>query len=393
MSVLVLVALALLMASPAAAQGATPPPDVPRLTALSEGLVVTGHVLPVDREGRLAGTDVASQTKQALANLDVLLKSGGSSLARAASVHVQLRSAGDFAAMNAAYAPMFPADPPARTTIVAEPALAGALVQVSAVGVKAGAPRDVVHPKAWPKSPNPYSYAIKSGDTLFMAGLVARRGQDNAIVEGDVAAQTEVVLQNAQAILEAAGMGFADVVSSRVFIADTSFFQPMNEAYRGRFPEPRPVRATVVCSLMNPAFKVEITLTAVQQPKQLVVPPKEDGSPGTAGPNFSPALRVGGRVYLAGLMSYTPATRDDMRAQTAAVMASATRLLKQAGASIAEVAEAIVYVTDMRRAADARQAVRDALGRDDVAVTILGTGLVAADGLVEVMLTASRARP
>lgn len=362
--------------------------DPTRAAKLSDTLVVTGHVLPVDTAGRVVGVDVGSQTKLALGNLDAVLKGMGSSLARTASVHVYLRHAADFAAMNAAYVQMFAGDPPVRTTIVGEPAQAGALIQVSAIGVVDGAQREVIHPPAWPKSPLPYSYGIKSGDTLFLAGMVARRGLDNVTVEGDITAQTEVALQNAQAVLEAAGMSFADVVSSRVFITDQSYFPAMNEAYRGRFPEPRPVRATVVCPLIAPVYKVEITLTAVKQAKQLVVVQNADGTPGTAGPNFSPGIRVGDRLYLSGLLGSTAETRGDMRAQAAAATASAKRLLESGGASVADVVEATIFVTDMPRAAEARNAVRDALGRDTLAVVVTGTGLVVPDGLVEVMLTA-----
>jgi 2-iminobutanoate/2-iminopropanoate deaminase len=362
--------------------------DPPRAARLSDTLVVTGHVLPVDTAGRVVGIDIGSQTKLALGNLDALLKGMGSSLARAASIHVYLRNAADFAAMNAAYTPMFAADPPVRTTIVGEPAMPGALIQVAAVGVVDGAQREVVHPASWPKSPLPYSYGIRSGDTLFLAGMVARRGQDNVTVEGDIAAQTEVALQNAQAVLEAAGMSFADVVSSRVFITDASYFGAMNEAYRGKFPEPRPVRATVVCPLIAPAYKVEITLTAVKQPRQLVVPRNADGTPGVPGPNFSPGIRVGDRVWLSGLLGNTPETRGDMRAQATAATAAAKRLFDLSGASYTDVVEATVFVVDMARAAEARKAVTETLGRDNLPVVVTGTGLVVPEGLVEVMLTA-----
>src|SRR5438094_141940 len=82
----------------------------------------------------------------------------------------------------------------------------------------------VVHPSDWIKSPNPYSYGIKTGNTLFLSGLISRNGKDNTTVKGDVSAQTKTVLDNGAAILKQAGMSFADVVSARVFLPDDTTF-------------------------------------------------------------------------------------------------------------------------------------------------------------------------
>lgn len=386
-------ALSLTLGPPAVAHAQTPMPARAHLmhhaTRTADGLVVTGHVLPVDAAGRLVEGAIGEQTTQALRNLDALLKAHGASLARAASVHVHLKRGGDFAAMNAAYAPMFAEAPPVRTTIVAEPRMPGALVQVSAVALAEGRERVVVFPPGWTKSPNPYSYGIRSGDTLWLAGLVARRGTDNAIVEGDMAAQARVVFDNAEAILGAAGFTLGDVVSARVFVTDAAAFQAMNEAYRARMPEPRPARATVVCALMHPAFAVEMTFVAVRGGKQAVTTPRPDGTPGTPGPNFSSAMRAGARTWLAGFLGTNDQTRGDVMAQAREALATTARTMKAAGVSWRDVVEAVVYVTDIAAAAGVERLVREASGRPDLPIVSVGTGLVAADGLVEIMVSAS----
>ena len=167
---------------------------------------------------------------------------------------VYLRNAGDFAAMNEVYATYWPKDPPTRTTVVVtQPlALADGLIEISAVAIPNGGERVVVHPSDWMKSPNPYSYGIKSGNTLFLSGLVSRNGKDNTPVKGDITAQTKTVLDNGAAILKAAGMSFADVVSSRIFLTDDTTFQAMNAAYRTYFPTMPPARATVKTGLTRP---------------------------------------------------------------------------------------------------------------------------------------------
>src|SRR5207247_3123455 len=92
-----------------------------------------------------------------------------------------LKSASNFAAMNEVYRTYWPKDPPARTTVVANLVLPEALVEIAMVAVPKGKERTVVHPADWMQSPNPYSYGIKTGNTLFLAGLVSRNGKDNSV--------------------------------------------------------------------------------------------------------------------------------------------------------------------------------------------------------------------
>src|SRR5262245_39454288 len=136
-----------------------------------------------------AGSDIAKQTSTTLARLDERLRARGSSLADAAAVTVYLRKAADFAAMNDVYRQVWKALPPTRTTVVTEPTVKDALVAMSAAGVPSGADRRLVHPSSWTTSPNPYSYGLRAGDTLFLSGLLARNGRDNSVVNGDIAVQ------------------------------------------------------------------------------------------------------------------------------------------------------------------------------------------------------------
>src|SRR6478752_778394 len=117
-----------------------------------------------------AGPDVGRQTSMTLARLDERLRTERSSLADAAVVTVYLRRASDFAAMNEAYKQVWQALPPTRTTVVADLLTKDALVEMSVVAVEAGGERRLVHPAAWAVSPNPYSYGVRSGDTLFLSG-------------------------------------------------------------------------------------------------------------------------------------------------------------------------------------------------------------------------------
>src|SRR5262249_9880389 len=145
-------------------------PNLPFSPAVKAGgFIYVAGTLGTDASGALAKGDIKAQTKQTLENISATLKAGGSSLANATSVMIYLRSASAFAAMNEVYSTYFPKDPPARTTVVVPQPLANAdgLIEIAMVAVPNGGERVVVHPSDWIKSPNPYSYGIKSGNTLF----------------------------------------------------------------------------------------------------------------------------------------------------------------------------------------------------------------------------------
>jgi reactive intermediate/imine deaminase len=337
----------------------------------------------------VAEGDVRNQTRKVLESIDATLQKAGSSLANAASLQVYLKSAGDFAAMNEVYRTFWKVDPPVRTTIVADFVVPNALIEISAVAVPTGGNRQVIHPSSWMKSPNPYSYGIKSGNTLFLSGLVARNGKDNSVVEGDMAVQTKAVLDNGAEILKAAGMGFGDVVASRVFITDVKNFQAMNDVYRTAFTKDPPARATVVSPLMGPQFQVEITMTAVSGPKQAFTTPAADGTPGKPSPILSSAIKVGNRLYLSGMLGNTAETKGNMEAQTRETLARIGRTLQAAGYGWGDLVDGIVYITDPAQF-DAMNAGYRSVVKELPARATVKAGLVNADGMVEIMFVASK---
>ncbi len=365
-------------------------PTLPFSSAVKAGgfIYVAGSIGPAT--GAL-GTDIKTQTKQTLDNISATLTTAGSSIANAASVTVYLRNAADFAAMNEVYATYWPKDPPARTTVVVtQPlALADGLIEISMVAIPNGGERVVVHPSDWIKSPSPYSYGIRSGNTLFLAGLVSRNGKDNSTVKGDITAQTKTVLENGAAILKEAGMSFADVVSSRIYLTDDATFQAMNAAYRTYFPAMPPARATVKTGLTSPDYAVEITMVAVKDPnRKAITTPNADGAPGNANPNLSSAIQVGDRLYVSGILGNNATNKGDVKAQTAELLTRVGRTLKAAGYDWTNVVDGVVFLPDMTKFPDMNGAYREMFTKDFPARATVGTGLMGADGLVEIMFTA-----
>ena len=349
----------------------------------ADGLVyVAGTIVP---QG-----DIKAQTKAVIESMGQVLQKAGSSLANVASVHVYLTKAEDFAAMNEVYRTFWTKDPPVRTTIVSDLVLPDGLVEMSMVAVPNGGERVVIHPSDWMKSPNPYSYGIRSGDTLFLAGLVSRNGKDNSVVEGDMTAQTKTVLDNAGQVLKAAGMSFDNVVSSRVFITDQTKFQEMNKTYQTFFTKDPPARATVVAPLMGPQYQVEITLTASKQPKQAFTTPAADGSPGKPNPILSSAIKAGNKLYVSGILGNTAETKGSTEAQTVELLNRVGRTLKAAGYDWTNVVDGIVYITDVKNFDAMNKGYRTIFTKDFPSRATVRTGLVNADGLVEIMFVAAK---
>lgn len=356
----------------------------------ANGLIYVAGTLATAASGEIVKGGIKPQTQQVLDNIAATLKAAGSRLSNAASVYVYLRDSADFAPMNEVYRAAFPKDPPARTTIVvgalAQP---DAVVEMSMVAVPDGGERITILPSGWVPSTNPYSYGIKSGNTLFVAGLVSRSGKDNSLVGTDVTSQTKTILDNAGAILDAAGMTYGDVVAARAFLPDADTFQEMNTVYRTYFTKDPPARATVKVALSAADYLVEIAMVAVKDTTRTAfTTPNADGSPGTPNPNLSSAIRVGRRLYVAGTLGSTAANKGDVKAQTAETLARVGRTLKAAGFDWSDVVDGIVYLPDMTRFDEMNAAYRAVMTKDFPARATVGVGLTSADGLVEIMFTA-----
>lgn len=350
----------------------------------ADGLIYVAGTLSQD------GGDVRAQTRKTLDSISDTLKKAGSSLANAASVQVYLTKAEDFAAMNEVFRATWPKDPPARTTIVSDLVVPGALVEISMVAIPTGGERVVIHPKDWIKSPNPYSYGIRSGDTLFLSGLVARNGKDNSVVEGDMTVQAKAVLDNAGEILKEAGMSYDNVVASRVFITDGAQFGAMNKVYTSVFTKEPPTRATVIAPLMGPQYLVEMSLTAVRGTKQVFTTPAADGTPGKPSAILSSAIKMGNRLYVSGILGNNADNKGNTEAQTKEIMARVGRTLKVAGYDWPDVVDGIVYITDVKNFDAMNAGYRSIFTKDFPARATVRTGLVSPEGLVEIMFVASK---
>lgn len=123
-------------------------------------------------------------------------------------------------------------------------------------------PVRAIRTNAAPTPVGPYSQAMRSGAHVFLAGQVGLDPASGKLVEGGIAAQTERVLNNLQAVMEAAGGSLQDIVKTTVFLTDFDEFAQMNTVYARFFPHDPPARSTVGVARLPLGAVVEIEAVA-----------------------------------------------------------------------------------------------------------------------------------
>jgi 2-iminobutanoate/2-iminopropanoate deaminase len=123
--------------------------------------------------------------------------------------------------------------------------------------------RDVIVTKDGPTAIGPYSQAIRANGFVFVSGQIPLDPVTNTLLNGDVAFQTERVIQNLSGILKAAGTGLEKVVRSTVFLKSMNDFAAMNEVYAKHFHTAPPARSTVEVARLPKDVLVEIDVIAL----------------------------------------------------------------------------------------------------------------------------------
>jgi 2-iminobutanoate/2-iminopropanoate deaminase len=153
----------------------------------------------------------------------------------------------------------------AREKVMLKPvATTFAAVGLAAALAIPAAANEVISTENAPAAIGPYSQGIMAGDTLYLAGQIAIDPATGELTPGTIEEETTLVLNNLAAVLEAAGMSLADVVSTTVFLADLDEFGAMNAVYATFFPENPPARATVQAARLPRDVKIEIAAIAVR---------------------------------------------------------------------------------------------------------------------------------
>ena len=123
--------------------------------------------------------------------------------------------------------------------------------------------KEIIQTEHAPQAIGPYSQAVKANGLIFASGQIPIDPQTGQFVAGGIAEQTEQVLKNLEAVLEAAGSGLVNVVKTTVFLIDMQEFTAMNEVYGRFFKEQPPARATVAAARLPRDARVEIEAIAL----------------------------------------------------------------------------------------------------------------------------------
>jgi 2-iminobutanoate/2-iminopropanoate deaminase len=164
--------------------------------------------------------------------------------------------------------------------------------------------RTIASPRA-PKAIGPYSQAVVTRhvpgvETLHAAGQIPIDPATGELVPGDVTAQAERVMANIAAVLEHAGMDFANVVKTTVFLVDLADFAAMNEVYGRRFAGEFPARSTIQVAGLPKGSRIEVEVHAVKHPPAPAAPRKARARRGKKAPPRRKAPRKAGRPGKAG---------------------------------------------------------------------------------------------
>lgn len=122
--------------------------------------------------------------------------------------------------------------------------------------------KEIIATSSAPRAIGPYSQAVKAGGLLFLSGQIPLDPATGELVTGDIAVQTSRVMDNIAAVLAEAGLDFAAVVKTTIYLADLSHFAAVNEVYGSRFATAPPARSTVEVQGLPKGAQVEIEVVA-----------------------------------------------------------------------------------------------------------------------------------
>lgn len=124
--------------------------------------------------------------------------------------------------------------------------------------------RSAIKTSSAPGAIGPYSQAIDTGQIVFLAGQTGLDPATGQIVEGGIQAQSERVMRNLAAVLDAAGLSFDDVAKTTCFLVDMADFEVFNKVYATFVTDPPPARSTIAVRALPRGGLVEVEAIAVR---------------------------------------------------------------------------------------------------------------------------------
>ena len=123
--------------------------------------------------------------------------------------------------------------------------------------------KQIIFTSEAPAPIGPYSQAVKAGNTLYVSGQIALDAESGEMINANITEETHQVMKNMDAVLQAAGMNFGQVVKCSIFVKDMGQFATINEAYGMYFKQDPPARETVEVARLPKDVNVEISCIAI----------------------------------------------------------------------------------------------------------------------------------
>jgi 2-iminobutanoate/2-iminopropanoate deaminase len=124
--------------------------------------------------------------------------------------------------------------------------------------------KNIIKTTKAPAAIGPYSQAVEMNNVLYISGQIPLDPETGKLIDGDITAQTEKVLNNIAAILSGAGYSFSDVVKSTCILSDITNFKAMNEVYGRYYPEKQPARSAYAVKDLPLGALIEIETIAMK---------------------------------------------------------------------------------------------------------------------------------
>ena len=346
-------------------------------------LYVSGHVGP-EPGGKFAPGDVRTQTRRCLELIGKVLAEDGLDYRNVVSTTLYLADIRTLDAADAAYREVFATPFPARTEIESQLLIPEALVEVSAVAVRGDLRATIyIRPPGWAEPTRPLSHGVLAAGTLFFSGLRPVNPATGALAGNTIQEQTAQVLSNQEAVLAVAGMKFADLTATRIYLTDSSYYAGLNEAYRKFVTAPPPARATVNTAPVEAGHLLQMQSVAVKG--------SGEGRPsgeGITSPIHSFSVKAGRSLYITGMTGRAPDgtfARNDIKAQTRQALETIREQLARHDMTFADAIDAVVWLRDPRHAAAMNEVYREVVKPNPPARATVLLAPGSAEGLVEIM--------
>ena len=123
--------------------------------------------------------------------------------------------------------------------------------------------KQIIHTEDAPAPIGPYNQAVRMGNTVYTSGQIAIDPNTGLLIEGSISEETHQVMRNMQAVLNAAGLNFSQVLKSTIFITNMDDFGAINEVYGSYFDsDTAPARETVQVARLPKNVRLEISMIA-----------------------------------------------------------------------------------------------------------------------------------